>query len=358
MSTAIRGKTLVTGAAGFIGSNVTRLLLDEGREVRALVLPGENTRNLDGLDVEIVEGNLTDPDSLTGVLDGCSRLFHLAAIYSDWLPRPEMMYEVNCIGSLNILWEALRAGVERVVYTSSVVAIGPPSAGLGDESVPFDAWITGMDYARSKWLSEEEARTFCRNGLDIRFCCPGMPYGVGDVAPTPTGRLLLLAAKGVTRFLPDSDMSVVDVADVARGHLLAEEKGSNGERYILTNENVRTSEFLSTVASVAGIELRPYPVPAAAKSVLAPIGDLLEQRAHRTKKRPPLTGGAARYSKLNFRYSNEKARQELGMEFTPMRTAICKALDWFIREGRIKDREFIAGFEQHGARELAAGNGA
>jgi dihydroflavonol-4-reductase len=353
-SSRVAGKTLVTGGAGFIGSHVVRDLLAEERDVRVLILPGEDTRNLAGLDVEIVEGDVMDPDSLGRAVDGCSRVFHLAAIYADWLPRPEKMYEVNCIGSLNLLWAALRHDVEKVVYTSSVVALGMVEDGAANEDASFNAWPTNMEYARSKWLSQQEAMTFCRNGLDIRFCCPGMPYGAGDVGPTPTGRFLLTAAKAMPKVLPDNYMSVVDVDDVARGHLLAEKKGRNGERYILTGENVRISEFLKTIASVVGRDIKPMGISPKLMDAIAPIGDLLEQRAYKTKKRPALTGGALRYAALNFRFDNKKAREELGMEFTPMRTALCKALDWFIREGYIKDRSFIAGFEQHGQKELAA----
>ncbi|MFZ1864382.1 MAG: NAD-dependent epimerase/dehydratase family protein [Polyangiales bacterium] len=347
------GKTLVTGGAGFIGSRVVRRLLDEERDVRVLILPGEDTRNLAGLDVEIVEGDVTDAESLKKGVAGCSRVFHLAAIYSDWLPRPEKMYEVNCIGSLNILWESLRNDVEKVVYTSSVVALGPAREGLATEETMFTAWPTNMEYARSKWLSEQEARTFCNNGLDVSFCCPGMPYGAGDIGPTPTGKFLLTAAKTMPKILPDNYMSVVDVDDVARGHLLAEKKGRNGESYILTGENILISEFLQTIASLVGKEVNPLRISPKLMHVLAPIGDYLEQRAYKIKKRPPVTGGAMRYAALNFRYDNRKAREELGMVFTPMRVALAKSFDWFIREGYIKDQGFISAFEKHGAKELA-----
>ncbi len=350
--TRITGKTLVTGGAGFIGSHVVRGLLKEGREVRVMILPGEDTRNLKELDVEIVEGNLTARETLKGAVKGCSRIFHLAAIYTDWLPRPETMFEVNCIGSMNLLWEALRNNVEKLVYTSSVVALGMVPDGMADEKTRFNAWSTNMDYARSKWLSEQEALTFCNNGLDISFCCPGMPYGAGDIGPTPTGKLLLMAAKSMPRVLPDNYMSVVDVDDVARGHLLAEKKGKNGERYILTNANIKMSEFMQTVAEAVGRKNSPIAISPGIMEMAAPIGDYLEQKAWKTQKKPALTGGALRYTARNFRFSNEKARKELGLEFTPMKTAVCKAFDWFIREGRIKDPKFIADFQKYGAREL------
>ncbi len=276
-------------------------------------------------------------------------MFHLAAIYKDWLPRPETMYEVNCIGSLNLLWAARRHDVEKVVYTSSVVALGLAAEGSADEETRFNAWSNNMDYARSKWLSEQEALTFCRNGLDISFCCPGMPYGAGDVGPTPTGQLLLMAAKSIPRFVPDNYMSVVDVDDVARGHLLAERKGRNGERYILTNANIKLSAFMQTVAETLGRTARPIGLPPRLMEMAAPIGDLLERRAWKKQKKPALTGGTLRYAAANFRFSNRKAREELGVEFTPMKAAIAKAFAWFIREGRIKDPKFIADFEKHGA---------
>ena len=348
----VKGKTLVTGGAGFIGSHLVRQLLEEEREVRVLTLPGEDTRNLAGLDVELVQGDITDPDSLDGLFDGCTRLFHLAAIYADWLPRPEKMYEVNCIGSLNVLWAALRAGVEKVVFTSSVSAVGPAATGAANEQELFTAWSANMDYPRAKWLSEQEAMTFTRNGLDISFCCPGMPYGPGDLGPTPTGRFLLTAAKAMPKVLPDNYMSVVAVEDVARGHRLAEQKGKNGERYILTGENIRISEFLATIASLVGKESKPMRISPHLLEKAALLGDYIEQRAWKAQKRPPVTVGTLRWAALNFRYDNRKAREELGMKFTPMRTAVARSIDWFICEGYIKDPEFVSGFAEHGAKEL------
>lgn len=347
-------KTLVTGGAGFIGSHVVRLLLDEGRAVRVLILPGEDVRNLKGLDVEIVEGDVTDPARTDAAVAGCARVYHLAAIYADWLPRPEKMYEVNSIGSLNLLWSCLRHGVERVVYTSSVVALGPAEHGLTDETTRFRGWPTNMEYARSKWLSEQEALTFCRNGLDVRFCCPGLPYGAGDLGPTPTGQLLLTVAKAAPRVVPDNNMSVVDVDDVARGHVLAESRGKNGERYILTGENTKMSVFVRTIHELVGRESNTITFSPKVLEAFAPLGDLIEQRAYKSKRRPPVTGGSLRYAAGNFHFDNRKAREELGMTFTPMRTAIAKAFDWFIREGYIRDRAFIAGFQANGQKELAA----
>ncbi|UCE85713.1 MAG: NAD-dependent epimerase/dehydratase family protein [Deltaproteobacteria bacterium] len=334
------GKTLVTGAAGFIGSHVTRELLAEGREVRAMILPGEDTRNLEGLAVETVEADLLQPDSLEAALRGVDRVFHLAALYAVWLPRREKIYEVNCVGSMNLLWAAYKAEVERVVYTSSAAAVGlRPGEAAADETVAFDQMGKANDYVYTKWLSEEEAKTFVRNGLSIVFCNPCFPFGPRDVAPTPTGQILLDIVNGKNRFYFDGGMNVVDVEDVARGHVLAEKNGRVGERYLLGNRNVSFKEFFELIARVTGASFKPRKLPV---GLALPVADYLERRADTVTRKPPLFAGSAlRYAKNYLYYDTQKASKELGYAPRPIEESIQRAVDWFAEHGYIENEKFL-----------------
>ncbi|MCB0219979.1 MAG: SDR family oxidoreductase [Chrysiogenetes bacterium] len=338
-SQRVRGKTLVTGAAGFIGSHVVRELLKEGREVRALVMPGENRKNLEALDVEIVEGNLLEPSTLKPAVTGCSRIHHLAAIYAIWLPRREKMFEVNCIGSLNLLWEAYHQSVEKLVFTSSIAAVGiKPGKTPAKEDDRFNQVAAANDYVNSKWLSEEEAKTFVRQGMDISFCNPGFPFGARDVAPTPTGQILLDIVNGKNRFYFDAGFSAVDVEDVARGHVLAEKHGKPGERYILSNHNLTFKEFYDLISDVSGVRHKARKLPI---QFAAPLGDWLERRADQTGKRPVLTGSGIRYANNYLYFDNSKARNELGLTFTPIEDSIRRAISWFAENRYITNQEFL-----------------
>lgn len=335
----VSGKTLVTGAAGFIGSHVVRELLKEGREVRAMVMPGENLKNLESLDVEIVEGNLLEPSTLSSAVKGCRKVYHLAAIYAIWLPRREKMFEVNCIGSLNLLWEAYRQSVEKLVFTSSIAAVGiKPGMSSANENDRFNQVAAGNDYVTSKWLSEEEAKTFVRQGMDISFCNPGFPFGARDVAPTPTGQILLDIVNGKNRFYFDAGFSAVDVEDVARGHVLAEKNGKPGERYVLSNQNLTFREFYDLISEVSGVRHKARKLPI---QFAAPLGDWLERRADRSGKRPLLTGSGIRYANNYLYFDNSKARNELGLEFTPIEDSIKRAISWFVENRYITNQEFL-----------------
>ncbi|MEW6777020.1 MAG: NAD-dependent epimerase/dehydratase family protein [Bdellovibrionota bacterium] len=341
-------KTLVTGAAGFIGSHVVRELLARNREVKAFLLPNENAKNIEGLDVEIVRGDVTDPASVRQAMEGVDRLFHLAAIYALWLPKREKMYEVNCIGSLNVLWAAFKKNLDRVVYTSSIAAVGFRGDGSpSDESVACNQMGKANDYVYSKWLSEEEAKTFAREGLPLVFCNPAGPIGARDIGPTPTGQMLVEIAKGILRFYFDTGVNLVDVEDVARGHVLAEEKGRVGERYLLSNQNFTMPELFDLFSRVTGMSVKPRRVPL---SLVVPLGDLLEYRAdHVTRERPLLTGGSLRYAKNPLYYDNSKARKELGFDPKPLEPAVRRAIDWFIENGYIKSKKFIERYRREAA---------
>lgn len=324
----------MTGAAGFIGSHVVRELLAAGREVRAALRPGEDDRSLVGLDVERVAADVRDPDAVRAAVAGCDRVFHLAAVYALWLPDRRLMYDVNVTGTQNVLWAALRADVERVVYTSSIAAVGVPSGDTpADEATEFDQVGRTNDYVLSKWLAEEAAKGFAGNGLPLVIVNPAFPFGARDRAPTPTGQILIDVLTGRLPGVFDAGFNAVDVEDVARGHLLAEARGRVGERYLLADRNVTMREFVELVGRVAGVKVRTRRIPL---RLATAVGDLLDWRADRWTRRPPrLSGAALRYAGQSLYYDNRKAREELDLSFTPIEESIRKAVEWFRAEGYV-----------------------
>lgn len=335
------GKTLVTGGAGFIGSHVVRRLLNQGREVRCFVMHGENTKNIDALSVEKVQGDVTDPDSVRAAMKGCDRVYHLAAIYALWLPNRRKMYDVNVTGSQNVLWAAYKAGVEKVVYTSSIAAIGVEDGeSPANEHTPFNQIDKANDYVFSKYLSDQDAKVFAREGLPLTIVNPGFPFGARDIAPTPTGQILLDIVNGKTPGYFDAGFNIVDVEDVARGHILAEEKGKVGESYCLTNRNLKMKEFLDLVMEVTGVKIKLRKIPI---NVAIGLGYALEYRSDTvTHQRPVISGKALRYARQYLFYDNTKARTELGLEFTPIEDSIRRAVEWFRENGYITNRDFLA----------------
>ena len=231
-------KVLITGATGFIGNHVTRLCLEQGDEVRVMVMPGEDRAPLDGLDVEFVEGNLLDPASLDQCVAGVEGLYHLAAIYAVWTKDPTLQYRVNVDGARAILLAAQAAGVKKIVFTSSIAAIGVPKEGeLADETTAFNGWNYANDYVLSKYISEQMVRGLIADGLPATIVCPGFPFGPGDRMPTPTGKLIVSILQGKMKHYFDGGLCAVDVRDVAKGHVLAMAKGRIGQNYLLANKD-------------------------------------------------------------------------------------------------------------------------
>lgn len=326
-------KALVTGAAGFIGSNVVRELTDKGVEVRAMVLPGEDVRNLEGLQAERVEGNVLDPASIDRALAGCDTLFHLAAIYSLWCPDNRIFYDVNVQGSRNVLWSAKRADVEKIVYTSSIAALGVKAGMLSaDEETEFNQFGKCNHYVLTKYLSEREALTFAREGMPIVIVNPCFPYGEGDVAPTPTGKIILDVANRVQFMTYEGGINVVDVKDVARGHVLAAERGRIGEKYILGNRNVTMKELFELVAEISGVDVRIIKMPLPLSLL---YGWMWKKLADWTGTQPTTTHQEIAYSNQYLFYDVAKAQRELGLEPTPLEQSLERAIDWFKREGYI-----------------------
>jgi len=329
-------KALVTGAAGFIGSHVVRALLDDNVHVRAMIRPGEDTRNIKELDIEIVEGDVMDNDFVKKAVSGVDTVFHLAAIYAIWMPDWRPIYEVNLQGSRNILWACLHSGVGKVVYTSSISAIGiAPGKDLSNETTPFNQYDLGSHYVITKYLSQQEALGFAANGLDLVVVNPAFPFGPGDIGPTPTGRMIIDIATGINRTAFSGGLNIVDVRDVAMGHVLAAKKGKSGELYILGNRNVTVTELMDMVNNCLGQKKR-Y-IPMVPKAVLTGGTYVLRAWSDRVSHKPPMsTPVEIRYASNYLYFDNTKAKTQLGLDFRPVETSIKESLEWFRENGRLQ----------------------
>lgn len=321
-------KALVTGATGFVGSAVARRLLAEGHALRVLARPGSDRRNLAGLDAELAEGDLTDADSLARACAGCDALFHVAADYRLWAPRPEELYRANVDGTRAILEAAHRAGVGRVVYTSSVAVLGIPKDGTpGDEHTPVTVDDMIGHYKRSKFLAEVAAREVMqRTGLDLVIVNPSTPIGPRDVKPTPTGRIVLDAAAGRMPAYVDTGLNIAHVDDVAAGHWLAYTRGRTGERYVLGGTDLSLREILAIVAGVAG---RKPPIVRLPHAAVLPVAYVAEALARLTGIKPVATVEEVRMSRKRMFFSHAKASRELGYAPRPAEQALADAVAWF-----------------------------
>jgi len=326
-------KTLITGATGFVGSAVTRKLLEQGGTIRALCRARSDTRNLSGLPVEIVTGDLTDTASLQRAVVGCEALFHVAADYRLWTPHPEVLYRSNVRGTRDLMRVALKAGVRRIVYTSSVATLGlNPDGTPADERTPVTIDHMIGHYKRSKYLAEQEvARLVAENGLPAVIVNPSTPVGPRDIKPTPTGRMVLDAAAGRMPAFVDTGLNVVHVDDVAEGHLRAFERGKTGERYILGGENLSLREILGRVAEITGGKPPRIRLP---HNLVLPFGYITEAwaRLFRTGE-PRLTVDGVRMAKKWMYFSSHKARAELDYQPRPAREALVDAVTWFRDNG-------------------------
>jgi dihydroflavonol-4-reductase len=328
------GLNLVTGATGLVGSAVTRALLRAGRPVRVLVRPSSDRRNLAGLDVEITEGSLESVASLARAVAGCQTVYHVAADYRIWVPDPGPMFRANVEGTRNLLTAASKAGVERMVYTSSVATLGLVPGGSADETTPSSAEDMIGPYKRSKFEAEEVARQFARESrAPVVIVNPSTPVGPGDVKPTPTGRLILEAARGQMPGFVDTGLNIVHVDDVAAGHLAAAEKGRIGERYVLGGENMSLAEILAAVAQAVGRRAPRLRIP---HSALFPVAFGAELAARITGREPFITLDGVRMSRKKMYFTSEKASRELGYRPRPARDAIVDAVTWFRVNGYLQ----------------------
>lgn len=329
-------KKLVTGSTGFMGSSIVRELLKDGEEVKVLIRRTSDTRNIDGLDVEKAYGDIRDGDSMRKALAGCDTLYYTAAFFSHWVPDKKLPYEVNVEGTKTSMKAALDAGVQKVVYTSTNNTMGAHGPFPVDENAEFNHWKSGDHYSISKYLAEVEARKFVPLGLPIVIVNPTLVIGVRDVKPTPSGQMILDIATGQMPGYIEGGTNVIDVEDVARGHILAAKKGRIGERYLFGNENLTVSEYFGLIAEVAGVKPPRIKIPYHAAVAL---GYLFELGAAVTKKPPVVTASEVRIGRLQEWYDCSKAVRELGLPQTPVREAIGKALDWFRENGYIGQKK-------------------
>jgi dihydroflavonol-4-reductase len=326
-------KALVTGATGFIGSAVTLELLKAGMTVRVLVRENSDTTGINGLDVDVVVGDIRDFESMQSALSGCAVLYHLAALVAKWAPNTTEFYDANVEGTRTVLKAALKMGTERVVHTSSIVTIGfHGPACLGTESSQFNLWHTGDHYTRSKYLAELEALSICRKGLPLVVVNPTNVIGVGDIKPTANGRMIVDFLMRKKPVYVDRGVNIVDVEDVARGHILAGQKGKVGERYILGNQNMTLREFFRLLAEVSGVDPPRFRIPHACALVAAHASQSLARVA---ATRPRHTVSSVRMASSLAYFDVSKAVNELGLTLTPVRTTLEKVVRWFRQNGYV-----------------------
>jgi dihydroflavonol-4-reductase len=320
-------KTLVAGGTGFIGGEIVRQLVQAGHAVKVIVREKSNPRNIAGLDIERVTGDIRDKAAIQRALSGCDTFFLTAAYFSHWAPNPRLLYDVNVGGTRSSLQAALEAGVSKVVYTSTNNAIGAAAGETPvNEEKEFNYWHTGDHYSMSKYIAENEARIFAIKGLPVVLVNPTLVIGRGDLRPTPSGQMIIDV---VNRDLPgyiDGGVNIVDVEDVARGHLLAAEKGRIGERYLLGNRNVSIRQYVAAIAKVAGVKAPKLKIPYHMAIALA---KLFELQAAMTRKPPMVTASEVRIGRMKEWYDCSKAIGELGFSQTPMEETIRKAIQWF-----------------------------
>ena len=320
-------KALVTGATGFVGGAVARALVRAGTDVRVLARSAADFRNLEGVPVERVTGDLRDPASLRTALGGCHHLYHVAAHYALWAKDPSIFYDVNVDGTKNLLEAARAVGTERIVYCSTIGAIGlPPGGGPGTEETPVSLAQMAGHYKRSKYLAEQEVLRLAKEGLPVVIVNPSAPVGEGDVKPTPTGQMIVDFMKGRMPAYIETGMNIVDVDDVAQGHLLAMQKGRIGERYILGCKNLLLREIFEILSKLTGVKAPALKLPRLAVLPLAYANYWL---ANLTGRPPRIPLEGVKMAKYTMHYDCSKAIRELGIPQTPPEVALGKAVRWF-----------------------------
>jgi dihydroflavonol-4-reductase len=319
--------TLVTGASGFLGWHVARVLIERGHRIHALCRASSEIRELD---VERFTGDLRDPESLTRAVAGCELVFHVAADYRLWSRHPEELYQSNVDGTRNLLDAAAHAGVERIVYTSTVGCIGMPQNSLGDEDTPVSITDMAGHYKRSKWLAEQIALEKARAGLPVVIVNPTAPVGDHDWKPTPTGKIILDFLRDKLPAFVDTGLNLVDARDTAMGHLLAAEHGRTGERYILGSENLTLQQILERLALIAN---KPAPATKVPYALAYAAGVITTAWANITGREPmaPLEG--VRMARKKMFVTHAKAARDLGFSPAPAEAALRRAVDWFRANG-------------------------
>lgn len=324
-------KALVTGATGFVGAAVVRALVKAGVDVRVLARRNSDFTNLQSFKLDRVYGDLCDKESLRKALAGCRHLYHIAAHYALWARTPSIFYDVNVTGTRNLMEAARDAGTERIVYCSTIGAIGlPPDGGPGTEDTPVSLEQMAGHYKRSKYLAEQEVLRMAKAGLPVVIVNPSAPVGEGDVKPTPTGQVIVDFMKGRMWAYIDTGMNIVDVDDVAAGHLLAMERGRIGERYILGTKNLTLREVFEILSKLTGVKAPAVKLP---REVVLPLAYLNLAFSFVTGIPPRIPLEGVKMAKYNMHYDCSKAIRELGIPQTPPEVALEKAVRWFRTHG-------------------------
>jgi dihydroflavonol-4-reductase len=322
---------LVTGGTGFVGANLVRELLADGQAVRVLARPGGDRRALEGCAVDIVEGDLLDVASLRAAVAGARHVYHVAADYRLWAPDLKVLYRANVDGTRHLLAAASEAGAERIIYTSTVGAVGIPKDGTpGDETTPVCLADMVGAYKASKFLAERVADEWVARGAPVVIVNPSAPIGPWDVKPTPTGQMIVDFLNGKMVGSVDTGLNVVHVRDVARGHILAALKGRVGERYILGHRNLSLLEIFRMLSTLTGVPAPRFRVPYAVAWMAAAA---MEGVSRLTRRPPAVPLTAVRMARKHMYFSADKAVRELGLPQTPAETALQDAVAWFTARG-------------------------
>ena len=331
-------KALVTGATGFVGYHVAKALQAKGIEVRALVRAGSDTSDLARLAIELVTGDVRDYESVCRALKGCTQLYHVAADYRLWVPDPRTMYEINVQGTVNVMEAALKAGTEKIVYTSSAGTLVPKrsNGAVCRENTSVDLSDMVGHYKRSKFLAERHVSAFVSKGLPVVIVNPTTPVGPMDRKPTPTGKIIVDFLNGRMPAFIDTGLNFVDADEVGQGHWLAAQYGETGERYILGNRNMSLAEFLAVLARISNRKPPRVKLPYTPILFAAYIDEALSKWIRHAEPRIPLTG--VRMAKNHMYFDCSKAVQSLGVPQTPVETAMEQAIEWYFQRGYVRNR--------------------
>jgi dihydroflavonol-4-reductase len=322
----------VTGATGFLGSHVARVLAEQGAKLRLLVRTTSDLRNIADLNADRVVGDLRDPASIEKSLAGCDALFHVAADYRLWVRDPEQMYRSNVEGTRGLIEAARKHGVRRIVYTSSVATMGFSSNGtLADEDSPVSLANMIGPYKRSKFMAEQVAFEAARSGVDVVVVNPTTPIGEGDLKPTPTGRIVMDFLKRKFPAYVDTGLNLVDATECARGHIQALEKGRAGQRYILGGENLTLKQILDRLASITGLPSPRVKLPYVFALAAGVLDETVTGRILR--REPRATIDAVRMGRKKMFITSAKAERELGWRTTPVDGALRRSVEWFRAHG-------------------------
>ena len=321
-------KTLLTGSTGFLGSAILRKLLEDGREVKVLIREKSDTTNIDGVDVEIAYGDLRDSDSLQSALSGCDVLYHTAAYYSLWSQDKRIIYDINVEGTRKILLAAQLKNIEKVVYTSTVGCVGlNKDTTPSNEGTPLNLNTLSNDYKQSKYQAEQVALEFASNGLPVVIVNPSTPVGPRDIKPTPTGKIIL---DFLNRKMPaylETGLNLIDVDDCARGHILAEQKGVPGDRYILGNQNMSLFDILITLENITGLKAPRIKMPF---WVALSAGWACEMVSNNLTGKPPaIPLAGVKMAKYFMYFDSSKAVQKLGLPQNSTENALKRSVNWF-----------------------------